>query len=284
MNKCFVLLIFVTPYIAVAQSRSLEINNDSINILNNRIPAKDTSSLVSKTSYSATDSVFPHKKNFSSYTHPITQFILPVTLTGVGFIGLESDWLKYQNHEVRDELQENIDSKFTIDDFSQYLPMATVYGLNLCGIHGLHNFRDRTVILATSALVMGITVNSLKRVTHVERPDSSSCNSFPSGHTAMAFMGAEFLWQEYKDVSPWIGIAGFAVAAGTGFFRLYNNKHWLTDVMAGAGIGILSAKVGYMIFPFIERTLFRKNNKEKNIAAAPYFSKGEGGLCCVIRF
>ncbi len=77
--------------------------------------------------------------------------------------------------------------------------MAAVYGLNLAGIKGKNNFRDRTMILATSYLIMGLTVESLKSITRVERPDGSSRNSFPSGHTATAFMGAEFLWQEYKD-------------------------------------------------------------------------------------
>ena len=50
------------------------------------------------------------------------------------------------------------------------------------------------------------------------------------------------MWQEYKDVSVWYGISGYIVATGTGFFRIYNNKHWLTDVAAGAGIGILIDK------------------------------------------
>lgn len=127
------------------------------------------------------------------------QLIVPTLLIGTGLIGIESDWLKYQNREIRDELQENIDRKTTLDDFSQYVPMAAVYGLNLAGIKGKNNFRDRTMILATSYLIMGLTVESLKSITRVERPDGSSRNSFPSGHTATAFMGAEFLWQEYKD-------------------------------------------------------------------------------------
>lgn len=92
--------------------------------------------------------------------------------------------------------------------------------------------RDRSVILVTSYAIMATTVLGLKSISHVERPDGSSNNSFPSGHTATAFMGAEFLYQEYKDKSIWYGIAGYAVATGTGLFRIYNNRHWLTDVAA----------------------------------------------------
>ena len=142
------------------------------------------------------------------YRFNLKQVAIPAVLIGVGLIGLESDWLKYQNREIRDEMQENIDRKITIDDFSQYAPMAAAYGLNLCGIKGEHRFADRTIILATAYAIMGITVNGLKVATKVERPDGSSRNSFPSGHTATAFMGAEFLRKEYQHVSPWIGITG----------------------------------------------------------------------------
>lgn len=107
-------------------------------------------------------------------------------------------------------------------------------------------------------------------------------NSFPSGHTATAFMGAEFLRKEYWDVSPWIGVAGYAVAAGTGFFRMYNNRHWLTDVLTGAGIGILSTQAAYWLYPTITKTFFRK--RYKNIFISPYFSKEEKGVSCHIAF
>lgn len=75
-------------------------------------------------------------------------------------------------------------------------------------------------------------------------------------------MGAEFLWQEYKDVSIWYGIAGYTIAAGTGIFRIYNNKHWVGDVAFGAGLGILSTKVAYWIYPYIEQKI-SKNNRDK---------------------
>lgn len=222
-------------------------------------------------------------KKDNPYRFRVVQLAIPAALIGVGIIGLESDWLKYQNHEIRNELQESIDSKLTIDDFSQYVPMAAVYGLNLCGIKGKHNFADRTVILATAYALMGVTVNGLKSITRVERPDGSSRNSFPSGHTATAFMGAEFLRTEYKDVSPWIGIAGYAVATGTGFFRMYNNRHWLTDVLAGAGIGILSTRAAYWLYPTISKAVFPKQYR-KNVFLSPYVSAHEGGVYGSIHF
>lgn len=212
-------------------------------------------------------------------SHPFkyTRLIAPVLLIGVGIIGLESDGLKSYNLKIRNEIKEHIDKKISIDDFSQYAPMVAVYGLNLCNIKGRHNFRDRTVILATSYLIMGASVYGLKKLTRVERPDGSAFNSFPSGHTATAFMGAEFLRQEYKDVSPWYGIAGYAVATGTALFRMYNNRHWFTDVLSGAGIGILSTKIAYWVYPSMQSTFFKKSRLTRAMAA-PYYNGESMGI------
>ena len=217
------------------------------------------------------------------YKFKYKQLILPVTLIGIGTMGLKNHWLKYQNREIKDELTENINRKTTIDNFSQYAPMAAVYGLNLIGIHGYHNFADRTIILSTSYLIMGIAVNSIKRFAKEERPDGSNNQSFPSGHAATVFMGAEFLWQEYKNVSPWIGIAGYTIAAGTGFLRMHNNKHWFTDIVAGAGFGILSTKMAYWLYPTIKTTFFRGKHL-KNVTALPYYNIKSAGIYCNINF
>lgn len=222
-------------------------------------------------------------KHRNPYKFNPVQLVVPGTLIGVGIIGLESDWLKYQNKEIKEELQENLDRKFTIDDFSQYVPMAATYGLNLCSVKGKHGYGDLTIILGTAYALMGVTVNVTKNLTKVERPDGSARNSFPSGHTATAFMGAELLRREYWNVSPWIGIAGYAVAAGTGFFRIYNNRHWLTDVLAGAGVGILSVQAAYWLYPAISKTFFHKQYL-KNTFISPYMSEQSKGLSCTITF
>ncbi|MDG3581024.1 phosphatase PAP2 family protein [Galbibacter pacificus] len=202
--------------------------------------------------------------------------IIPSVMIGYGLIATESHSLIDINNGIKEEVTEHIDEKFTVDDISQYVPAIAVYGLNMFGVKGKHNLKDRSIVLATSYLIMSSSILGLKTITRVERPDGSSRNSFPSGHTATAFVGAEFLWQEYKDVSIWYGLAGYAVATGTGFFRIYNDRHWFSDVVAGAGIGILSTKIAYWITPFIEKKCLKSGTKRINMIKLLYhFTTGK---------
>ncbi|PJJ07537.1 PAP2 superfamily protein [Flavobacterium sp. 1] len=214
------------------------------------------------------------------------QLIIPSVLIGYGFIGLNSDQLKSFNSEIQEEVNEHIDEKLTIDDFAQYAPAASVYVLNAFGDKGKNNLKDRSIILTSSYLMMSVAVLALKDITKEERPDGSSNNSFPSGHTATAFAGAEFLWQEYKDRSIWYGVSGYIIATGTGVFRIINNRHWLTDVAAGAGIGILSTKVAYWIYPYVNRKLFSTKAKENKVSSMimPYYNGKQLGCGLVMQF
>ena len=137
--------------------------------------------------------------------------------------------------------------------------------------------------MATAYLLMAGSVNIIKKTSKITRPDGSDTRSFPSGHTATAFMGAEFLYQEYKDVSHWYGITGYAVAAGTGLFRMSNEKHWLTDVATGAGIGILSTKTAYWIQPLIKKKIF-KDKDNINGTVMPFYNGREYGLGLSMKF
>ena len=110
----------------------------------------------------------------SPYKFKPLQLIVPGTLIGVGIIGLESDWLKFQNREIRNELQENIDHRLTIDDFTQYAPMAATYGLNLCGIKGKHGYGDLTIILGTAYALMGTTVYAMASATIIGKLNTSA--------------------------------------------------------------------------------------------------------------
>ncbi|KAA6346876.1 hypothetical protein EZS27_005632 [termite gut metagenome] len=173
--------------------------------------------------------------------------------------------------------------KITIDDITQYVPAISVYALNIAGIRGRHNLLDRTTILGLSGMFTGAVISTVKHTTKIERPDKSAINSFPSGHTAIAFMGAEFLRKEYEDVSVWYGIAGYTVAIGTGMLRMYNNKHWFADVIVGASVGILSTKLAYRVYPFLRWRFNKKRNTSERIFFCPYYNGKQGGISCSIQ-
>lgn len=157
--------------------------------------------------------------------------------------------------------------KYKFDDYMQYTPAAITFGLKAAGVKGRNNIKRTTISYAASMAVMAVLVNGLKYTTKVERPDGTSKNSFPSGHTAMAFANATFMDKEYGLVNPAYSIGGYGLATLTGVGRSLNNRHWTSDVLAGAGIGILSTQLAYF---FVDKIY---GNKGDNLSI---LSKYEG--------
>lgn len=225
------------------------------------------------------DNTLSHPKR----AFPVRMLLVPATLITYGITAIGNEELKEVNEEVKEELWlERSHRQTHLDNYLQWAPAAAVYGLNALGIKGAHNFRDRTIIYGLSTIIMSSTVYAVKNFSQQSRPDGSDKLSFPSGHTANAFAAAEFLRREYKDVSPWYGVAGYTVAAFTGYLRMYNNKHWLGDVAAGAGIGILSTDLAYYLYPSVKK-LFVKEKRSATMAA-PFYNQGVVGVSLVHQF
>lgn len=138
-----------------------------------------------------------------------------------------------------------------IENYIQYVPGASVLLLKACGIDSKHNWRDILCLGAGSSLLAFGINTGLKYSLGIERPYEGVFNSFPSGHTVTAFMGAELLRREYGEDYPYIAIAGYTIATGVGLMRIYNNRHWASDILAGAGVGILSASIMYWLSPYL---------------------------------
>jgi len=190
----------------------------------------------------------------------IRSLIVPSLMITYGIVALESEPLREIDYSTKEEIREDHPHFHTkVDNYLQYAPAFTVYALNLAGIKGKNDFRDRTMIFILASAIAGTTVQSLKATTNAPRPNGDS-RAFPSGHTATAFTGAEFLRQEYNEVSPFYGVVGYLMATGTGILRVCNNAHWVRDVLPGAGIGILSTRIAYWIYPTIKRKIFPHSN------------------------
>ena len=149
----------------------------------------------------------------------------------------------------------------SFDDVTQYLPAAVMLALRATNAHGggrSESWGEMLTADAFSVLIMTGLVNGIKYTANVPRPDNGSRNSFPSGHTATAFMTASLLHKEYGHINKWYSIGAYTVASATGITRILNNRHWVSDVFAGAAVGILSVELGYLI----SDKIFKREPKE----------------------
>ncbi|HEV3411947.1 MAG TPA: phosphatase PAP2 family protein [Puia sp.] len=213
-------------------------------------------------------------------------FILPAAMIAYGAIAVRNGTLQHANGEVKEGIWVNIPHRpFHMDNYLMFAPTFSVYALNAAGIHGKDNFKDRTMILLIANVIANGTVFGVKNWSHELRPNGSDYLSFPSGHTAEAFAGAEFMRMEYKDVSPWYGVAGYAMATMTGLLRMYNDAHWASDVIAGAGVGIASTRLAYWLYPKVQHLFSHKGgDPEHGTIIMPTYQGGSAGLVLVKRF
>lgn len=195
------------------------------------------------------------------------QLIVPGALLAAGSVGIA----------FHEELGNWGTGKHTkVDDYIQYVPVAANVFLGCCGVKHKHSFVDRILISATAYTVELALVNGFKYTVKELRPSAVDSKSFPSGHTATAFTGAELVRKEYG----WgIGSVAYVLALATGAMRVYNNRHWCNDVLAGAGIGILSANVAYWLYPW-EKKLFSTKKKQNvaNMMLIPTYEAGNNTI------
>lgn len=204
------------------------------------------------------------------------QLIVPGIFLTVGITGV------YALDGMKNAFRENIsgykaDRKFRADDYIQYATAVGYLGLGFIPQLKTRSqgFRDRLMAGVTAYAVMAVVVNTMKYSFRHPRPDSGARNSFPSGHSATVFTGAELMRIEYGNG---IGLASYAVAVTVGALRIYNDRHWITDVFGGAAIGILSARIGYWLLPF-ERKLFgldKKKTSVQDVAILPMIGNTTG--------
>ncbi|MGL5979540.1 MAG: phosphatase PAP2 family protein [Phocaeicola sp.] len=224
-------------------------------------------------------SVFSKKESApSSFDKPFSvkrSFNENFTWMGVGFVsaGLIVKINKEEFRSVRNHFQPDFRQKY--DDYTQYAPALATYVLKLSGVENRSSWTRLLVSNAFSYAAMAAVVNTMKYSINELRPDGTSSNSFPSGHTATSFVSATILHKEYGAKSPWYSVAAYTVATATGVTRILNNRHWISDVLVGAGIGILSADLGYFLGDLIFKDKgikrFKRDLNAVDISTNPSF-------------
>jgi membrane-associated phospholipid phosphatase len=193
------------------------------------------------------------------------------------------------------------DSSQVLRNISKYVTnfggLYEGYTLAALGAYGLlfKNEKIRTTtLLATQAYITGGAMESLlKFITGRQRPSYYNItaseaepifhgpfsktgkdangkrvnSSFPSGHTTVAFAAATVFASEYKD-KPFVCILSYTAATLIGLSRVTENKHWISDVFAGAVLGYFTGKQvvnNYHRYAKIKSTNQKKNRVSFNL-------------------
>lgn len=204
--------------------------------------------------------------------------LIPAILFTAGALTTRRVAVVNSDNEVREELNEHVvPVRTTIDDELRHVPAAVALGLSLAGVKGQHSTVNQALLFALTYTINNTLTSNLKNLTRVERPgNNGDFSSFPSQHTSAAFAAATFMHREYGGRSVWYSIGGYSVATATAAIRVLGNKHWASDVLAGAGVGILSTELAYWAYPLVHRVLVR--GLQDRAMVAPFYSGGAVGL------
>ena len=284
MFRIFIVLFFALFYqVMVGQKDTLP----SPTMTSNRLITLDDYSLdatYGKSYMEMMNSGYSTEKRKTMFNRQGSKFILPALFIAYGTSARFNQLpVRQFDFDINHEIRKRVDRTYSIDDYFEYGMPVMAYGLGFIpGIEARHNFRDRTLAMATSFLIMRGSVELMKVYIPVNRP-RGDLRSFPSGHTAVTMFSAHVMYKEYKDVSPWICVGGYLMATSTGVLRMINNAHWFSDVIMGAGIGLLSVEIGYMLLPVWHKILGVKS-LERRFVAVPEISTKSLGIGLVYQF
>ena len=162
--------------------------------------------------------------------------------------------------------------------FDNTLIIAPYFELAAVAIAGVQSRNDRIntlLIIAKGEAIMLASTFAVKYLRGEARPNGSDNLSFPSGHTAQAFLAASIVHTEFRDKSQWYGVGAYTIATSVAALRMINDKHWQSDVVAGAGFGILSAHLAYLS----HRNRWGRKSIGRDVSMTPtYFGNGTPGF------
>ena len=232
MNKFIILVLFVFTFEALTAQQKDTTNVSKASVMKDSVVAK-----INK---------IGDKTQFSS-------LIFPAALIAYGITTIVNHGL-YSIVRAEQDLQHALGNKGDpklgknqgpLDNYLVASPYVEFGLLLLLKQKCKNDALNTALLILKSEVIMELIVLPLKYLAHEQRPDGSDHYSFPSGHTAEAFCAATIVYREYRYKSPWYGIGAYALATTVGAFRMINNKHWESDVLVGAGIGMLSVNLVY---------------------------------------
>lgn len=219
------------------------------------------------------DSV-PQRIPIVDYTFKAKHLILPASLITVGALGHAIDGMKDYHLFTHNPP----DQKLYVDDYLQWGLYGWTFVCDLMGKEKNH-WIDQVFLTGLSVTLNAAMVHTVKRVVDIDRPNEVA-HSFPSGHTANAFLGAHLAYKEFKDSNKWLAYSGYPLALFVAYARVHSNRHWVADVVAGAGFGILAVELSYLVYFPVRNAIARKINLKENhkLVVSPVLNPQGGGI------
>ncbi|RYU79275.1 phosphatase PAP2 family protein [Hymenobacter persicinus] len=201
--------------------------------------------------------------------------IVPALLIGYGAYTFNGGGF-YTNQQANRDIHKLFPTyRSHLDNILIFAPYAELGLVALAGVESKNDRLNTLLVIGKSEVIMLASVFAVKSLSHETRPDGSDNLSFPSGHTAQAFLAASIVHNEFRDKSQWYGIGAYTLATSVAALRMINTKHWQSDVVAGAGFGILSAHLGYLT----HRNRWGRKPQLTGLHMAPtYFGGGTPGV------
>lgn len=147
-------------------------------------------------------------------------------------------------------------SKYAFEPFGRFAPVL-IGGLYLGGRLAKDSRLAGTSLTAAKAFVVSTIFTQIgKQLTHRHRPYQDDVadhanwdgpfgnfdfNSFPSGHATAAFSMATVYAMEYSN-TVWVPVLAYTLVTGTSLSRVYDNKHWASDVIIGSALGFVTGR------------------------------------------
>lgn len=185
----------------------------------------------------------------------------------------------FQNlHDWGGQTGRNVTANF-LEPWGGNYSLAVIGGFIGYGLLAKNPKSQSTGLMALESFVLASAILQIpKRMIGRARPDSSpdatpfdiggpmQGSSMPSGHTTAIFAVASVIANQYAG-THWVPILSYTVATAAGLSRVYDHRHWLSDTVAGAAVGIA---VGNLVC--------HKKNKSKQLVVVPFSSNGYKGI------
>lgn len=207
--------------------------------------------------------------------------VVPAALLTLAVLGTEKVDAMETDEALRREVRAHVRIRTNIDDQLRNVPAYASLGLSLAGVKGRHNTLNQALLFGLTYTINNTLTSNLKQLTHVTRPLGNSFDSFPSQHASAAFSAAALLHKEYGSRSLWYSAGGYTIATATGALRIAKDNHWLSDVMAGAAVGMISTELAYWAYPWLHRQLI-KGLGDRAVVIPSYFNGATGATVIVL--